>query len=228
MDNCPIQPATGMGCVPEIWRDLTELVGAGHPLGIGQLLPVVAALSAPILMARRGIGFTLTSTSLGVAATLFLLAFVPAVWMVALAYMGVMSTVTMMSTARRLGPGTCIRQVAHYDRGYSDDWVGAGLVDGRARRRLPDRCPGLWHALLRRRTVSPAGSRLARRLSAYTPHASACPSSGARPGLKRKRHIASIPALAATTATNAPNTCSIWRTAPIDTKSNVRQTLLRR
>jgi hypothetical protein len=75
-------------------------VQIGAIMGVAQLLPIVAALSMPIFIARWGTGYALAATSLGIAASLLLLAFAPALWMVALAYMGVIATITMMATTR--------------------------------------------------------------------------------------------------------------------------------
>src|SRR5262249_40037746 len=56
----------------------------GIIMGVAQLLPIVAALLAPILMARWGIGYALAIAILGTAAAMLLLAIAPSLWLVAL------------------------------------------------------------------------------------------------------------------------------------------------
>jgi MFS family permease len=108
----------------------------GIIMGLAQLLPIGAALSAPLLMARWGTGYALAGATLGIAASLLLLALVPAVWMVALAYMAVIATVTVMATTRdllgqelvTLRWRTTIAGVAMI--GLALGWATAGLAGG--------------------------------------------------------------------------------------------------
>lgn len=72
----------------------------GTIMGVAQLLPVAAALAAPLLIARWGTDYALAGAIVGVAASLFLLAIVPTLWMVAVAYMAVIATLTVMATTR--------------------------------------------------------------------------------------------------------------------------------
>jgi MFS family permease len=75
----------------------------GLIMGVSQLLPVLAALSAPLLMTRWGVGRTLALVGgLIASAFLLLLAFIPN-WLVAgLAYMGIMSTTAIAGVGRNL------------------------------------------------------------------------------------------------------------------------------
>jgi MFS family permease len=72
----------------------------GAIMGLAQLLPIGAALAVPIFMARWGTGYVLVVATLGIAASMLLLAVGLAVWMVASAYMAVIAMVTIMATAR--------------------------------------------------------------------------------------------------------------------------------
>jgi MFS family permease len=74
----------------------------GIIMGVAQLLPIFAALSTPLLIARWGISYALVCAALGSAASLSLLATVPAVWAAALAYMGVNAMLTVVSATRDL------------------------------------------------------------------------------------------------------------------------------
>jgi MFS family permease len=74
----------------------------GTIMGLAQLLPIVAALSIPILLARWGTGYTLMAAILGVSACLIPLAVGQQVWMAATAYMGVIAMSTLMGTGRDL------------------------------------------------------------------------------------------------------------------------------
>jgi MFS family permease len=72
----------------------------GTIMGLAQLLPIGAALAVPIFMVRWGTGYVLVVATLGMAASMLLLAVGLAVWMVGLAYMAVIAMVTVMATAR--------------------------------------------------------------------------------------------------------------------------------
>jgi MFS family permease len=74
----------------------------GTIMGVAQLLPSIAALSVPVLIARTGTGYALVVAILGIGVCLLPLAAVPHLWVAAVAFMGVMAMVTMTNTTRDL------------------------------------------------------------------------------------------------------------------------------
>jgi MFS family permease len=108
----------------------------GTIMGVTQLLPIAAALAAPILMARWGTGYALAGAILGVAASLLLLAVVPTLWMAVLAYMAVVATVTVTATTRAIlsqelvTPKWRTTMAGVAIIGLALGWSTAGLVGG--------------------------------------------------------------------------------------------------
>jgi MFS family permease len=108
----------------------------GMLMGTAQLLPIAAALAAPALMARWGTGYAMAGAILGIAASLLLLAIVPALWMVALAYMAVVATVTVTATTREVlsqesvTPKWRTTIVGVVIIGLALGWATAGMVGG--------------------------------------------------------------------------------------------------
>jgi MFS family permease len=74
----------------------------GAIMGVAQLLPIAAALSAPMFIARLGAGHTQVAAILGIGACMLPLAVVPQIGVAALAVMGIMSMIALLSTARDL------------------------------------------------------------------------------------------------------------------------------
>jgi hypothetical protein len=82
---------TGLGVTPAV---------IGTIMGVAQLLPIGAAFAVPILVARWGTGYALAAGFLGAGIFLVPLAAMPLVWVVAVAYIGVIAMITVSSTAR--------------------------------------------------------------------------------------------------------------------------------
>jgi hypothetical protein len=74
----------------------------GATMGLGQMLPVVAALSVPTVVARFGTTWTLMLVSLIVAAGLVALGAVPLLPVAGLAYMTVLSMAAMHAATRNI------------------------------------------------------------------------------------------------------------------------------
>lgn len=74
----------------------------GAIMGMAQLLPIAAALSAPLLMARLGTGYAYVTAILVLSAFLLALAAFPALLAAALSFMGAIAAITMLSTVRDL------------------------------------------------------------------------------------------------------------------------------
>jgi MFS family permease len=74
----------------------------GTIMGVGQLLPIAAALSAPLLMARFGTAHALAVALLGAGLFLLPLASEPQLGFAAVAYIGVMATMNLATTTRSL------------------------------------------------------------------------------------------------------------------------------
>jgi MFS family permease len=74
----------------------------GAIMGIAQLLPVVAVLSAPLLIARLGTGYALVAAVLGIGVCLLPLATTPPLWGAALAFMAVLAMSTVAGATRDL------------------------------------------------------------------------------------------------------------------------------
>jgi predicted MFS family arabinose efflux permease len=71
-------------------------------MGLAQLLPVVTALSAPLLIARFGTGYALVAAILAISLCLLPLAAGPSLGIAALAFMGVIAVITVANTTRDL------------------------------------------------------------------------------------------------------------------------------
>lgn len=74
----------------------------GTIMAVAQLLPIAAALSTPVLMARLGTGYAYVASILVLSAFLVGLAAFPVVGAAALSYMGASAAITMIATARDL------------------------------------------------------------------------------------------------------------------------------
>ncbi len=72
----------------------------GSIMGVAQLLPIVAALSVPLLLARWGTGYTLLFANVGVGLLLVPFVLGPQVLLAAVAYMGVLAMSLVMGTSR--------------------------------------------------------------------------------------------------------------------------------
>jgi predicted MFS family arabinose efflux permease len=72
----------------------------GMLMGVGQLLPVLAALVAPLLMARWGAGQTMSVATLGSALSLLALALVPHWLGASLAFVAVTAMTALAGPAR--------------------------------------------------------------------------------------------------------------------------------
>jgi MFS family permease len=108
----------------------------GTIMGVAQLLPIVAALSTPFLIARLGTGYALVVAILGIGFCLLPLAAVPHLGVASLAFMGVIAMVTMANTTRDLfGQEIVIprwRTTAQGTAvvGLALGWATAGVVGG--------------------------------------------------------------------------------------------------
>lgn len=80
----------------------TAQIGMVMGMGMAQLLPIGAALSAPLIIARFGTGYAMAAATLGFSLCLLPLAAGPKVGVAALAFMGAISMSTAASTARDL------------------------------------------------------------------------------------------------------------------------------
>jgi MFS family permease len=74
----------------------------GAIMGVAQLLPIAAALSTPVLMARLGAGYTLAAAVLGISVCLLPLATISLLGVAAVAFMGVIAMITMAGPTRDL------------------------------------------------------------------------------------------------------------------------------
>jgi len=74
----------------------------GTIMGLAQLLPMVAALSAPLLIARFGTGYALVAAILAVSLCLLPLAAGPQLGVAALSFMGIIAVITVANTTRDL------------------------------------------------------------------------------------------------------------------------------
>ncbi|HEU5102287.1 MAG TPA: MFS transporter [Roseiflexaceae bacterium] len=108
----------------------------GTVMGVAQLLPIVAALSSPIFIARWGAGHTQVAAGLGIGACLFPLAAVPQLGVAALSVMGVMAMIALLSTARDLfgqeivAPSWRTAIQGTLLIGLASGWGTAGIVGG--------------------------------------------------------------------------------------------------
>jgi predicted MFS family arabinose efflux permease len=71
-------------------------------MGVGQLLPMFAALAAPLIMARWSAGYALSAAIFGMAFCLFLLAFVPNWVGASLAFLGVSAMAAITGPVRTI------------------------------------------------------------------------------------------------------------------------------
>jgi MFS family permease len=74
----------------------------GTLMGVGQLLPIVAAMVAPVLMVKWGAGRTLTVSIVGLAASLLVLAVIPHWLGASSAYIGVAAMASIFGPARNV------------------------------------------------------------------------------------------------------------------------------
>lgn len=108
----------------------------GFVMGIAQLLPIAAALSAPLLIARLGLGHALVTTILGIGICLLPLATEPQMGIAALAYMGSIAMITITNTTRGLfgqemvTPRWRTATAGALIIGVALGWATAGLVGG--------------------------------------------------------------------------------------------------
>jgi MFS family permease len=108
----------------------------GTIMGLAQLLPIAAALSAPWLIARLGTGYALATVTLGISLCLLPLAAGPQVGIAALAFMGVIAMSTVAGTTRDLfgqemvTPGWRTTSQGVAIIGLALGWATVGLVGG--------------------------------------------------------------------------------------------------
>jgi MFS family permease len=108
----------------------------GTIMGAAQLLPIVAALSAPLFIARWGAGYTQLVAVLGMGACLLPLAAVPRLGVAAVALMGIMATIALLNTARDLfgqelvAPAWRTAIQGALLIGLASGWATAGIVGG--------------------------------------------------------------------------------------------------
>ena len=108
----------------------------GTIMGLAQLLPIVAALSAPLFIARFGTGYAMAIATLGMGVCLLPLVAGPQLGVAALAFMGIIAMVTVAGTTRdlfgqemvTLGWRTTSQGVAII--GLALGWATAGMVGG--------------------------------------------------------------------------------------------------
>ena len=108
----------------------------GTVMGVAQLLPIAAALSVPLLIARLGTGYALVVATLGISLFLLPLATGPQLGVAALSFMGVIAIVTVASATRDLfgqemvSPGWRTTGQGVVIIGLALGWAAAGLVGG--------------------------------------------------------------------------------------------------
>jgi MFS family permease len=81
----------------------------GLLMGVGQLLPVLVALCAPLVMARWGAGQTLSAATLGMALSVLVLALVPSRMGAVAAGMGVTAMAALVGPARSVFSQEAVR-----------------------------------------------------------------------------------------------------------------------
>jgi MFS family permease len=74
----------------------------GAIMGVAQLLPIAAALSAPLLIGRMGTGRAFVAAILVLSVFLFPLAAFPGVWVAGLSFMGCITALAVLATVRDL------------------------------------------------------------------------------------------------------------------------------
>jgi MFS family permease len=108
----------------------------GTVMGIAQLLPIAAALSAPMFIARWGAGYTQVAAILGISLCLLPLAMLPRLEVAAVALMGIMAMIALLSTGRDLfgqeivAPGWRTAIQGAILIGLASGWATAGMVGG--------------------------------------------------------------------------------------------------
>jgi MFS family permease len=108
----------------------------GTIMGIAQLLPIAAALSAPMFIARWGAGYTQVTAILGIGACLLPLAILPRLEVAAVALMGIMAMIALLNTARDLfgqelvAPAWRTAIQGAILIGLASGWAAAGMVGG--------------------------------------------------------------------------------------------------
>ena len=108
----------------------------GLVMGVGQLLPIAAALALPLLLTRWGTGNTLLVMMLAAGAFLVPLALTGQLWVAAGAYMAVMAAVACLGTSRDLfGQELVIPRWRTSSQavamiGMSLGWAAAGVIGG--------------------------------------------------------------------------------------------------
>ena len=105
-------------------------------MGLAQLLPIAAALSAPLLIARFGTGYALAAATLGISLCLLPLAAEPQLGVAALAFIGIIAMITLAGTTRDLfgqemvTPGWRTTSQGVAIIGLALGWATAGMVGG--------------------------------------------------------------------------------------------------
>ncbi len=108
----------------------------GLVMGVGQLLPIAAALALPLLLTRWGTGNTLLVMMLASGACLVPLALTGQLWVAAGAYMAVMAAIACLGTSRDLfGQELVIPRWRTSSQGVamigmSLGWAAAGVIGG--------------------------------------------------------------------------------------------------
>jgi len=108
----------------------------GTIMGLAQLLPIATALSAPLLIARFGTGYSLVAAILAVSLCLLPLAAGPQLVIAALSFMGVIAVVTVANTVRDLfGQEMVLPRWRTASQGVAIiglalGWAAAGVVGG--------------------------------------------------------------------------------------------------
>ncbi|MFN8466026.1 MAG: MFS transporter [Caldilineaceae bacterium] len=108
----------------------------GLVMGIGQLLPIAAALALPLLLTRWGTGNTLLVMMLASGVCLVPLAMTGQLWVAASAYMAIMAAIACLGTSRDLfGQELVIPRWRTSSQGVamigmSLGWAAAGVIGG--------------------------------------------------------------------------------------------------
>jgi MFS family permease len=108
----------------------------GLVMGVGQLLPIAAALALPLLLTRWGTGNTLLVMMLASGAFLIPLALTGQLWVASGAYMAVMAAIACLGTSRDLfGQELVIPRWRTSSQGVamigmSLGWAAAGVIGG--------------------------------------------------------------------------------------------------
>ncbi len=166
----------------------------GAIMGMAQLLPIGAAFALPLLMKRWGTGYTLMAGFLGAGIVLIFLSAIPAVWVAAAAYMGIVAMFTISNTSRdMLGQEIVLPRWRTSSQGAATIGMALGWSAGGIGGGYFNRDQWIWRTLSRRRAGRSAGRRAAADLFAQEKRAHAGartrprtgggrPAVGARPG----------------------------------------------